>query len=440
MSAWDALFAFWRLDDPNVLWVTLGMALLGASSGLIGTFAVLEKRALLGDVLAHAALPGVTMAFFLFHTREPLVILLGAAAAGLLAWGLIDLLTRRARLRQDSALAIVLSLFFALGILQLTWLQRQPLANQAGLDKFLFGQAASLTDADLYLLGTVALGLILLTALLFDRLRLILFDRQHALALGVPVRRYELLLAAMLVCAVVIGLQLAGVVLMAALLLTPAATARLLSDRLRPMLFIAMTLGVLAGVTGANVSYLAPRMPTGPWMVVALSLFFIAALLLAPQRGLLPRALRQRSLRRRVEEENILRTLFKLHEETSVDTLWSQDDIRHHRPLGAARLNRILQRLHREGMLDGTPERMRLSAAGLKRATTLTRGHRLWETYLENRLGLSPERAHFAAEAAEHVLDEATCATIERELGRPSTDPHGRPIPERPDAAEAPSR
>src|SRR5690606_7025568 len=148
MTWWQAFREFWSFSDPNVVWVVCGSLILGASAGAIGCFAFLRKRALTGDALAHAALPGVTSAFLLFQSRDPLVILGGAIVSCIAGYLVIEYLVNRTKVKEDSAFAIVLSLFFAFGIFQLTYIQKSEFAGQSGLDKLLFGQAAALVGDD----------------------------------------------------------------------------------------------------------------------------------------------------------------------------------------------------------------------------------------------------------------------------------------------------
>ncbi len=291
----ESLLAFWRLDDPNALWVLAGACLLGALAAVAGGFAVLQRRALLGDALAHAALPGVVIAFLLTGSRDWPVLLGGAAASSLLGMLALDWLTRRAHIRQEAALAAVLTSFFALGIVLLTWLQKNPVGMQAGLDKLLFGQAAALTLDDLRLLALLALAVFGSVVLLLPRLRWVVFDPLHARASGANEAAYHRLLTLLLVLAVVTGMQLVGIVLMAALLLIPAAAARFWTDRLGSLLLLSALFGMIAGALAANVSHALPRMPTGPWVVVFLALIFAASMLFGRARGLLRASSRQGS-------------------------------------------------------------------------------------------------------------------------------------------------
>lgn len=426
----ELFFEFWSLSDPNVVWVLCGAILLGAGAGTIGSFAFLRKRSLTGDVLAHAALPGVTTAFMLFQSRDPLIILGGAVVSCLIGYLTIEYLIHNTRIKEDSAFAIVLSLFFAVGVMQLTGIQKSGAASQAGLDKLLFGQAAGLVRNDVILLGTIAAGLILMVALFFRQFKAVSFDRQFAATAGLSVRFYELLLALALVLSVVIGLQLVGVVLMAAILLTPPAAARYWTDDLALMLFLSAVFGALAGVAGVNISYLAPRMPTGPWMVMGISVIFVLSLLFAPKRGMISRFRRYIKLSRRVNEENVLRTIYKIGE--------SQDDMKtavdggmilNYRNMHVRDMEAALSRLVRKNMLLKDGAKYTLSGRGLARAGEVTRFHRLWELYLTRRINVAEDHVHDEAEDIEHILTPELEARLLAELDSPLTDPHGKSIP-----------
>lgn len=267
--------------------VALGSALLGVVSGVLGSFAVLRKQGLLGDALSHAALPGVCLAFLLTGSKASLVLMLGAAFAGWVATLVLLAIVRGTRLGEDAGLGIVLSTFFGLGIVLLTFIQRSGNASQAGLDSYLFGQAATLTAPDvttMAVLGAIALAV---TAVLYKELKLLAFDPEFGASLGFGTGLLEVLLTSLIVVAVVIGLQTVGVVLMSAMLVGPAAAARQWTNRLGIMLVLAAAFGALAGVSGAIISVSATRMPTGPSIILCLTAIVLVSLLLAPERGLL---------------------------------------------------------------------------------------------------------------------------------------------------------
>lgn len=426
------LLDFFLLRHYNIRVVVLGTVLLGIGAAAIGCFAFLRKRSLVGDAVAHAALPGVAVAFMLTGTKNPAVFLIGAAIAGWLSMVAMDAIVRRSKIREDAAIGIVLSVFFGLGILLLTRIQKSGAADQAGLDKFLFGQAASLVTGDVVVFGAVSLGLVLGLALLHKEFKAISFNPDFARSIGLPVRGLELAMTTMLVLAVVVGIQAVGVVLMAAMLITPAAAARYWTDRLTVMLLLASIFGAVAGYSGAFVSYVAPRMPTGPWIVTAGTLIFLISLLAAPRRGVVARILRSRRNSRKTLEENILKTLYQLGEEQGgMFSIRTAADVASRRRIPTPQAVRGLGLLRRSGFIEQAQGGWKLTQEGEKQGRRVTRLHRLWEVYLTEQVSIAPDHVHDDAESIEHVLTPELELQLEALLNRPSSDPHQRAIPYR---------
>jgi manganese/zinc/iron transport system permease protein len=255
------------LIEPALRNVLIGTAALGCVSGCLGTFAVLRKQSLLGDAVSHAALPGVVLAFLLFG-NSPLIVLLGAVASGYLAMFVVAGITRHSRIPFDSALAGALAVFFGAGLLLKTWKRD----SAAGIDRFLFGQAATLLPRDIWMIvgaGTIALVLL---AAFWKEFKLLAFDPQFAAGLGLPIRAMDVLLTLLLVLAISIGLQAVGVVLMSALVVAPAAAARQWTNRLGVMTLLAGLFGASAGAGGTLLSHYlsttARKIPTGPTIVL----------------------------------------------------------------------------------------------------------------------------------------------------------------------------
>lgn len=299
-------------SDFTLRTVALGSATLGLFSGAMGTFAVLRRQSLLGDAVAHAALPGIALAFLLTGARTPLPLLLGAALAGWAATMAVLAIVRTTRVPQDTALGLVLSVFFGFGLMLLTYLQKHPGARQAGLDRFLFGQASALLPRDVVTTAAVGAACLGLVAFFWKEFKLVSFDPDLARTLGLPVRRLEILLTTLLVVAIVLGLQTVGVVLMSAMVVAPAAAARQWTDRLGTMVFLAGGIGALAGLAGAVASSTAARVPTGPAIVLAVSTLTLLSLLLAPNRGLLWRWARERRSRHTLRLGGVLHDLAAL--------------------------------------------------------------------------------------------------------------------------------
>jgi len=429
-------------NNINAVLVLLGSMLLGLGAGVIGCFAFLRKRSLLGDALAHAALPGVCGAFLLTGTKDPLVILGGAMVSCWLGALSVEWIVRHTRVKEDSALGMVLSVYFGLGILMLTHIQKSGAASQSGLDKFLFGQAASMLDRDVMILGGLSVFMLIVVALAYKELKLVSFDPEFAAAIGMPIRTIQIGLATLIVLAVSLGLQAVGVVLMAAMLVSPAAAARYWTDRLSLMLITAGLFGALSGSLGAFASYVIPRTPTGPAMVVAITLIFFISLAIAPRRGVLARLIRIRRNQRKTATENVLRTLYRYGEEHSD---WSKPrstgDILRYRQMKTAVLHKTLAQLISDGLVTVTDDgAYLLTEQGISNAARITRLHRLWELYLTRRLEIAPDHVHDDAEQIEHILTPELEARLVAVLESPEEDPHRRPIPGEILAMPAPER
>lgn len=299
-------------QDYTLRTVALGSATLGVVSGTLGSYAVLRRQSLLGDAISHAALPGIALAFLLTGSKASLVLVAGAAAAGWIGTLLVTAIVRTTRVKGDSALGMVLSVFFGIGLVLLTFIQKRPDASQAGLDKFLFGQAAALVERDVLTMGLLGAAALLCMLLFWKEFKLLSFDPDFGASLGLPMRALDVLLTSLLVVAIVVGLQTVGVVLMSAMVVAPAAAARQWTDRLGRMVALAALFGALAGVAGAVLSSLVARLPTGPTVVLCVSGIVVFSLLLAPNRGLIWNWARQRRNRRRLQVEALLHDLHAL--------------------------------------------------------------------------------------------------------------------------------
>ncbi len=408
---------FFSFADPNIRYVVLGTTLLTTSAAMVGSFALLKKKVLVGDAVAHAVLPGVCLSFLLTGTKNPIYLVGGAFASGWLSLLLIDRLSHCSKLKEDTAIALVLSVSFGIGILLLTAIQHSGNAAQVGLSNFLFGHAAALVSNDLRTLSILSLLLITVVLLFFKEFTLVAFDKAFAQAIGLPVERLELLLTSLTVLAIVVGIRAVGILLMAAILVTPAAAARFWTHHLPTMVFLAATLGIVAGVLGAFVSYIAPALPTGPWIVLVVSLMAYASFLFAPRRGLWARKLRLRRHQRRALHENILKLLYELGESTgNFYASHTPQALLQRRPMPPRRLMRGLRRLQKQQLLQQEGTTWRLTAAGCAQGQAVCHRHRLWETYLRQYLKIKPDHVHEDAESIEHVLTPALAQELRQNL------------------------
>lgn len=279
---------------------------------MLGSFAVLRKQSLLGDAISHAALPGIAIAFLLTGAKESNVLLLGALVSGLIGTFWIRGIISKTHLKSDTALGLILSLFFGFGVLLLTFIQKQPNANQAGLDKYLFGQAATLVESDVWLM-TIVTGICLFIMLLFwKEFKMLLFDSDYTQTLGFNTKIIDILITSFIVLAIVLGLQTVGVVLMSAMLLAPAAAARQWTNSLSIMVFLAAIFGAFSGVFGTAISASQNNLSTGPVIVIVASAFVLVSFIFSPSRGLLFKQIRFIKNRRDLELHNTLAFMFRI--------------------------------------------------------------------------------------------------------------------------------
>lgn len=301
------------LSDYTLQIVSLGACLLGIISGVLGSFAVLRKQSLLGDAISHAALPGIAVTFIITQTKNTEILLLGALISGLLATGLIILIDRYTRIKYDSVLGLILSVFFGIGLVLLTYIQKIPNANQAGLDKFIFGQASTLLRRDVYLILGVGSLLLILIVLFWKEFKLLSFDPDFGASLGFSMKKINFLLSAMIVLAIIIGLQTVGVILMSALLVAPGVAARQWTNRLSYMIVIAAFIGAVSGVIGTIMSSTIEKMPTGPSIVLIVSVMVLISIGFAPNRGLLWQQIRSYKNRKEISSDQVLLSLYQLY-------------------------------------------------------------------------------------------------------------------------------
>ncbi|MDW3210543.1 MAG: iron chelate uptake ABC transporter family permease subunit [Reichenbachiella sp.] len=426
----EDLITFFSFQNPNIRFVTGGSVLLAISSALVGCFTFLKKKALVGDAVAHAVLPGICLAFLLSGTKNPIYLITGAFITGWLSLILIDVITRKSKIKEDTAIGLILSVFFGVGILLLTMIQHSGNAAQTGLDSFLFGKAAALVGDDLVIFSVISICLLLGVILLYKEFALISFDEDFAKSIGFPVKRLELALTTLTVLAVVTGIQAVGVVLMAAMLITPAAAARFWTNKLSIMLLLAAIFGAFSGVSGAYISYVAPSMPTGPWIVMVISMIALTSFFIAPEKGILYKLIRQSKIKKRILTENILKLFYQLGEmDSNFEEQRNIEQIQAKRPIRTPALLSGLNRLSQQGFLKHHKGSWQLTDQGQKKGQRIVKLHRLWEVYLTKYLRIAPDHVHEDADNIEHILTPELEARLEALLQYPTSDPHESVIP-----------
>ncbi len=304
-------FAVELFSDYTARTILLGAASLGIVSGVVGSYAVLRKQSLVGDVMSHAALPGIVLAFIIMGVKEQLPIFIGAALSAVLAVFLINLVTSNSRIKTDSAMGMALSVFFGLGLVLLTYAQKMPDANQAGLDKFLFGQAEALVEKDVLIIGVTGLFALFVVGLFWKEFKLLCFDPDFGGTMGFSMKSLDLLVTAVIVSAIVIGLQTVGVVLMSSMLIAPAVAARQWTGGMGSMVILAALIAAVSGVTGVALSAGLENVPTGPAVIVCVSVIAFFSVLFSPN-GFFTLRFKDARSRREIKKDYVLKALHDL--------------------------------------------------------------------------------------------------------------------------------
>ena len=416
--------------DYTLRTVALGGALLGIVSGVLGCFAVLRHQSLLGDALSHAALPGVAIAFLLAG-RDLGLLLVGAGVTSWLGVYFIRIVTNTTRIKQDAAMGIVLAAWFAAGIALLVYIQARPDASQAGLDTFIFGQAAAIVERDVRLIAVVGAASFVVLGLFWKEFKLITFDSEFAGANGFRVNILSMLLSTLIVVAIVLGLQLAGVVLMVGMLIASGIAARQWTNQLGQMVILSAVFGAFSGSAGAIVSAVDADIPTGPLIVVVAFLLVAISLSFAPGRGLVWALLRRGADRRRFAAQTIRQDLYHYAIDHGAKAFATASAAHLQKPeladieapetflfgVRGATAKLGLQQLQASGQAKRRDGAWILTPAGIEAAVQDDRNHQLWAVYRQysDELAL-PVVAEDRQQDITNVLSPEAVAQLERHL------------------------
>ncbi len=419
------------MRDYNTRVVVAGTTLLGLAAGLVGSFTLLRRRALLGDALSHATLPGIGLAFIVATTLQwngkSLPVLLGGAAlSGLAGMAAILLIRNSSRLKEDAALGIVLSVFFGIGMALLGIVQQMESGHAAGLEGFIYGKAASMRASDAWLIALASVGCLATSVLFFKELKLLCFDEAFAGSRGYPVFFLDVVLMVLVILVTIIGLQSVGLILMIALLVTPPAAGRFWTGNMVSMAWLSALGGATCCLVGASLSAVFPRLPSGAVIVLVAAVLFMASLMLGAHSGVLARLVRRIRLDRSIDREHLLRGIYEVLESRTArsgkfsprepvltDTLFQM------RSWSLPRLKRIIRRCERDGLVvERAGREALLTRSGIREAARLVHQHRLWELYLLEYAETAPAKVDRQADAIEHAIDPAIVAELEQLLAQ----------------------
>ena len=410
------------LHEEWAIRALIASSMVGLMCGVLGCFIVLRNMALIGDALAHAILPGVVVAFMIVG-YSALGFFTGAVVAGLLTAVGITWIQHNVNTKNDAAIGIVFTAMFSLGIMGISWISRDQ-GVHLDLKDFLFGNVLGVSNQDLYLTAGITVYVLISIVVFYRYLFVTTFQSVIAETMGISTNAVHYFLMLLLSFAVVASLQTVGVILVVAMLITPAATALLLSDRLRWVLFIAGCIGLTASVLGMVFAVVFTTTP-GPAMAVTATLIYMIAVFLAPKKGLVFRFFQKRKLQVKIELEDTLKQSLRLQESSNLNF----ENLMQKLGFSKNKLNKYLNILRQKGHAKVEGQKIILTPSGIENASQLVRAHRLWETYLVQQMGLTEEQIHEEAEKFEHLLSVDLLDEVDERLGFPSVDPHGSPIP-----------
>ena len=394
---------------------------------VVGCFIVLRSMAFLADAIAHSMLAGVIAGYLimkiLFDDEANLSgMLIGAIIAGVVTVALIGFVTRVSRIKQDTAIGIMYTGLFAAGAFAVSLKSVGELIH-IDIYHFIVGSVLSVSNSELWLIAIVTSFVLSVVILFYRSLQITSFDPVMAASIGVPVLAVDYLLTACTSLVVVSGVRVAGVILVVALIITPAATAYLLSDRLNRMIVIAAVIAAVGYWLGFAAAVVFGASP-GSSIVVTMTLIFLFVLFVAPKYGLLADWLRRRRAVPQEIKEDVLGAIWRADEHRiGVRALLAKVGFSNHR------IRRAIKSLIRQDFLSESVETISLTEKGSREASRLVRAHRLWETYL-TKTGIPQTEIHQRAHRLEHISDDATVDYLDDKLGHPLTDPHGSEIPE----------
>ncbi len=396
----------------------IASSLVGITCGVIGCFIVLRNMSLIGDALSHSILPGVYVAFLVVG-YSTLGFFIGSVVAGIVTAIAITWLQQNVKTKNDAAIGIVFTAMFSIGVMGISRLNNTQ-GNHLDLKDFLFGNIMGISNEDIVLNLIVCIYTVLSIVVFYRYFFITTFQPLIGETMGISTKTVHYFLMLMLSFAVVSALRSVGVILVVAMLITPASTALLLSHNLKKILFISAFLGMISSILGLIIAIILDTTP-GPAMVIISTIIFGLTSVFAPERGLLIQYLDKKSESMKIITEDILKFIYKSGENT-ISAISEKLD------LPSKEISRGLKMLERNDLLmsDHT-----LTAKGIQKTEELIRAHRLWETFQVDEMGLNTDQIHEDAERIEHQMSPDDADEIESKLGFPNTDPHGSPIPKR---------
>ena len=413
------------LEYQPFLRALIASSMVGIICGVLGPFIVLRNMSLIGDALSHAVLPGIVVATILIGYNVA-GFFIGSVLAGMLSAIIITWIQHKMPTKNDAAIGIIFTTMFALGVMGISRLGKNDSddgSTHIDLKDILFGNVLGVSDQDLWLSAIILVFVLASVFIFYKQLFLSTFQETIAKAMGVNTKMLHYFIMLLLSFAVVSSMSSVGVILVVALLITPTSTALLLTNRLHKVVALSAIIGVLSTVIGMYLAIVWDTTP-GPMMAVTAALFYLLAVITSPDHGLLNKMRKNWKMSNKIMEEDVLKSAIKMHAEINTSRLAEKIQT------SKFKVKKALKRLRSKNLLNiGASGSISLTKTGRSTATKLVRAHRLWETYMVDKMGFSEDQIHNEAERTEHYMTNDFLEEVDASLGFPNTDPHGKTIP-----------
>lgn len=413
------------LSEEWALRALIASCMVGIMCGTIGSFIVLRNMSLIGDALSHAILPGIVISFIIVG-YSTLGFFVGSVIAGLATAIAITWIQQNVKTKNDAAVGIVFTAMFSFGVIGISHLSHSSSsAVHLDLKDFLFGNILGISNMDIVLTAVVMIYTLLCVYLFYRFLFITTFQPVIAQTMGISVKYIHYFLMLLLSFAVVAALRTVGVILVVAMLITPAATALLLTDRLKWVIAISAFIGFLSAIFGMLGAIVLDTTP-GPFMTLVATFIYIMVVVFAPHKGLIAKAILRMQQKHKIAEEDIIKQIFKNKGQSTIQQLVDRLS------LSQRSVSKAIRKLaNNKVIVYGDNQSLSLTFPGKKKAEELIRAHRLWETYQVNHMGIDEALIHDEAEKLEHHLTEELLDELDLKMGFPTLDPHGSPIPKK---------
>ena len=408
---------FFSFQDANINNVLLGTLILGFTSGIAGVLVILSKKTLIVDAVSHSVLPGICIGFLFTGVKNPIYIITGGIISGGFAVYLVDWISRISRIKKDASIAITLSVLFSAGVILLNIIQHSGNSNQSGLTDFLFGKAATIIESDLYVFGAIGAIVILIIILFYQHFKIALFDIGFAKTIGLNEKLIQSLISGLIIISTAIGIQTVGIILMSALIITPASSALFWTNNFKKSIILSGIFACSGSIAGVFISFLSSDMPTGPWIIVMLSSIALFSAFFS-KKGILTKKIKIFKNKRKMLSDNLLKAIYKIYENEKYSNKGKTlSEISDEHPISIADLQKGIKILKSKKQIANSNGLWQLTKKGVDEAKRIVRAHNLWELYMENFMQIQPDHVHDSAESIEHILTPKLEAELFKKMG-----------------------